>query len=466
LNYHRLRAFALIALFFILHLPILAGVTRGHPDEQYYTDAAIRMVQTGDYVTPHFADGTPRFNKPGLAYWLVAAGFRVLGISVFASRILFLVAGCLVVWIAYLTARTLFRDESIALATVVLLVSNDEVHSASLRATPDILLCLGITLGLYGFARALFRETRSGWDLVLGYGGVGLGKTHLMNAIGNRVLDARHDVSILYVSSEQFTNEVVSALRHDKMAELKEKYRNLDLLLLDDVQFIAKKTATQEEFFYTFNALYEKQKQIVISCDRPPKEISEVTDRLRSRFNMGLIADIQPPDIETKIAIIYKKAEMMGIRNIPEDVVDFLAHKIKSNIRELEGSLIRIAAQSSLTGEEISLPTTKKVLKDIIHDEDRPVTVEMIQKIVCDFYSITLSDIKARRRTKEIALPRQVAMYLSKQATNASLSDIGKNFGGKDHATVIYACKQVEERRQKDETFNRMIENLLQKITS
>lgn len=296
------------------------------------------------------------------------------------------------------------------------------------------------------------------------YGGVGLGKTHLMNAIGNRVLDARHDVSILYVSSEQFTNEVVSALRHDKMVELKEKYRNLDLLLLDDVQFIAKKTATQEEFFYTFNSLYEKQKQIVISCDRPPKEISEVTDRLRSRFNMGLIADIQPPDIETKIAIIYKKADMMGIKNMADDVVEFLAQKIKSNIRELEGSLIRIAAQASLTGEEISLATTKKVLKDIIHDEERPITVEVVQKIVCDFYNITLADIKARRRTKEIALPRQVAMYLSKQTTNSSLSDIGKNFGGKDHATVIYACRQVEERRMNDETFSRMIESLLQKI--
>ncbi len=296
------------------------------------------------------------------------------------------------------------------------------------------------------------------------YGGVGLGKTHLMNAIGNRVLDRRNDVSVLYVSSEQFTNEVVASLRHDRMVELKEKYRNLDLLLLDDVQFIANKTATQEEFFYTFNALYEKQKQIVISCDRPPKEISEVTDRLRSRFNMGLIADIQPPDVETKIAIILKKAEMMEIRNIPEEVVHFLASRIKSNIRELEGSLIRIAAQSSLTGEEITLETTKKILKDIIHDDERPITVEAVQKIVCDFYNMKLSDIKAKRRTKDIALPRQVAMYLSKQTTNSSLSDIGKHFGGKDHATVIYACKQIEERKAKDETFNRIIENLLQKI--
>jgi len=295
------------------------------------------------------------------------------------------------------------------------------------------------------------------------YGGVGLGKTHLMHAIGNKVMTGKHDVSVLYVSSEQFTNEVVSAIRHEKMSELKEKYRNLDLLLLDDVQFIANKTATQEEFFYTFNALYEKQKQIVISCDRPPKEISDVTDRLRSRFNMGLIADIQPPDIETKIAIIYKKAEMMG-KKIPEDVIYYLASKIKSNIRELEGSLIRIAAQSSLTGEEINVETTKKILKDIIHDDERPITIENIQKTVCDFYNLKLTDIKARKRTKEIALPRQVAMYIGKQITDLSLNDIGKAFGGKDHATVIYACKQIEERRGKDETFNRMIENLLQKI--
>ncbi len=296
------------------------------------------------------------------------------------------------------------------------------------------------------------------------YGGAGLGKTHLMNAIGNRVLETRHDCSILYIPTEQFITEVVSALRHDKMTELKDKYRNLDLLLLDDIQFIAGKERTQEEFFHTFNALYEKQKQIVVSCDRSPKEISDITDRLRSRFTMGLIADIQPPDVETKIAIIYKKAEMMNIRNLPEDVAHFLASRIKSNIRELEGSLIRIAAQASFSGEEITIEKTKMILKDIIHDEGRPVTVESIQKVVCDFYNLKISDIRAKRRTKDIALPRQVAMYLAKQVTQCSLSDIGKAFGGKDHATVIYACKQTEERRSKDESFNRIIENLLQKI--
>jgi chromosomal replication initiator protein len=296
------------------------------------------------------------------------------------------------------------------------------------------------------------------------YGDVGLGKTHLMHAIGNSVLETKQDLSVLYISSEQFTNEVVTAIRHDKMAELKDRYRTVDLFLLDDVQFIAGKERTQEEFFHTFNYLYEKQKQIVISSDRPPRDISEITDRLRSRFTMGLIGDIQPPDIETKLAIIHKKAEIMAIRNIPEEVAMFLATKIKTNIRELEGCLIRIAAQASFTGEEISLETTKKILKDLIHDTEKPITVEMVQKIVCDFYNLKISDIKAKRRTKDIALPRQVAMYLSKQVTNSSLNDIGKCFGGKDHSTVLYACRQMEERRTKDETFNRMLESLLHKI--
>lgn len=296
------------------------------------------------------------------------------------------------------------------------------------------------------------------------YGGVGLGKTHLMHAIGNSVLNSRHDVSVLYISSEQFMNEVVHAIRHEKMSEVREKYRHLDLLLFDDVQFIAKTKATQEELFHTFNDLYEKSKQIVISADRPPKEISEITDRLRSRFGMGLIADIQPPEVETKRAIIYKKSEIMGINHLPDDVVNFLAEKIKTNIRELEGSLIRLAAQSSLTGEKISLEVARKLLKDIIHDDTRPVTIEAVQKVVCEFYNISLSDIKARRRTREIALPRQVAMYISKQLTNISLQDIGNGFGGKDHSTVLYACRQVEEKRGKDETFNRMIENLTRKI--
>jgi len=295
------------------------------------------------------------------------------------------------------------------------------------------------------------------------YGGVGLGKTHLITAIGNAVIDRSTDMSIIFVSAEQFTNEVVSAIRHEKMGELKEKYRNVDLLLLDDIHFIANKTQTQEEFFHTFNAIYEKQKQIVISSDRPPKEIGAVTDRLRSRFSMGLIADIQPPELETKVAILQRKAAFEKIP-VPEEVAYYLASKVKSNVRELEGCLIRLGAQASLTGRPVNVEMAKNILQDLIEEDEKPVTTDHIQRAVCEHFALKLSDMKVKKRTKEVALPRQVAMYLSKQLTSLSLNDIGKNFGGKDHATVIYACKQVEERRAKDEVFNRMIESLLRKI--
>jgi chromosomal replication initiator protein len=295
------------------------------------------------------------------------------------------------------------------------------------------------------------------------YGGVGLGKTHLISAIGNAVIDKSPEITVIFVSAEQFTNEVVSAIRHEKMGELKEKYRNVDLLLLDDIHFIANKTQTQEEFFHTFNALYEKQKQIVISSDRPPKEIGAVTDRLRSRFSMGLIADIQPPELETKMAILLKKAEIQKI-SVSEEVAYYLASKVKSNVRDLEGCLIRLGAQASLTGKPIDKEMAKTILRDLIEEDEKPVTVDHIQRIVCEHFALKLTDMKAKKRTREIATPRQIAMYLSKQLTNLSLSDIGKNFGGKDHATVIYACKQIEDKRTKDEAFNRMIENLLRRL--
>ncbi len=295
------------------------------------------------------------------------------------------------------------------------------------------------------------------------YGGVGLVKTHLINAVGNAVFDKKPEMNVIYVSAEQFTNEVVSAIRHEKMSEFKEKYRNVDLLLLDDIHFIANKTQTQEEFFHTFNAIYEKQKQIVISSDRPPKEIGAVTDRLRSRFSMGLIADIQPPELETKIAIIQKKAEIERI-HISDEVAYYLASRVKSNIRELEGCLIRLGAQSSLTGKPIDKEMAKEILKDIISEEEKPITTDTIQRIVCEHFGIKLPELKARKRTKEVALPRQIAMYLSKQLTNLSLNDIGKNFGGKDHATVLYACRQIDNKRTKDETFNSLIESFMRKL--
>ncbi len=312
-------------------------------------------------------------------------------------------------------------------------------------------------------AKAVAEAPGRAYNPLFVYGGVGLGKTHLINAVGNAVIDKSPDIVVLYVSAEQFTNEVVSAIRHEKMGELKDKYRNVDLLLLDDIHFIANKTQTQEEFFHTFNALYEKQKQIVISSDRPPKEIGAVTDRLRSRFSMGLIADIQLPELETKVAIILKKAEMEKIK-VSGEVAYYLASKVKSNIRELEGCLIRLGAQASLTGMPIDKEMAKNVLRDTIEDEDKPVTTDHIQRIVCEHFALKLADMKAKIRTRGVALPRQVAMYLSRQLTSMSLNDIGKGFGGKDHATVIYACKQIEDKRARDEAFNRMIENLLQKI--
>ena len=312
-------------------------------------------------------------------------------------------------------------------------------------------------------ARAVSDSPGTGYNPLFIYGGVGLGKTHLISAVGNRTVDTKRDYSVLYVSAEQFTNEVVSALRHQKMESFKAKYRSLDMLLVDDVQFMEGKQQTQEELFHTLNSLYEGQKQIVLSSDRPPREIRGVTDRLRSRFGMGLTVDIQPPEIETRIAIIHKKAEADKMK-LPEDVVDFIASWVKSNVRDIEGCLIRLGAHSSLTGSPISIEMAKDVLRDFIQDADKPLTVEFILKTTAEHFGIRLQEIKARKRTKEIALPRQVAMYLARELTESSLSDIGKNMGGKDHATVIYAYKQVEGRRARDESFDRMVSNLMNKI--
>lgn len=297
------------------------------------------------------------------------------------------------------------------------------------------------------------------------YGGVGLGKTHLMNAIGNLVIDKSRDVKLLYTPAEQFTNEFVYSMRNNKMEEFKNRYRRLDVLLIDDIHFIAGKSGTQEEIFHTFNALYDLHKQIVFSSDRSPKDISPVTERLRSRFGMGLIADIQMPDTETRLAILGKKSEIEGV-HLPHDVALLLATKIKSNIRELEACMIRLGAHSSLSGRPITVEMAKEVLKDLIHDEERALSIESIQKTVCEYYGLKQQDIKAKKRTRDVAFPRQVAMYLSKFLTDSSLSDIGKNFGGKDHSTVIHACKQVEVRSKKDEDFNRRLEYLIKKIKS
>ena len=269
------------------------------------------------------------------------------------------------------------------------------------------------------------------------YGGVGLGKTHLISAIGNNVIDSKHDYNVLYVSSEQFTNEVVSAIRHGKTEELKKRYRNVDLLLIDDIQFVENKVQTQEELFYTINTLYEKQRQIVISSDRPPKEIKSVTDRLRSRFSMGLIADIQAPEFETRVAIIHKKAAMERI-NLKEDVVNFIAAKIKTNIRELEGGLIRLGAQAALTGSPIDVEMAKNILKDFIRDDEKPITVEHILKTVCEYFGLKMQDIKARKRTKKSAAAADSNVF--KQAAYRRLSERHRQKHGRQRPRNRYLC--------------------------
>ncbi len=295
------------------------------------------------------------------------------------------------------------------------------------------------------------------------YGGVGLGKTHLLNAIGNHVAE-QTDLRIAYVTTEQFTNEVINSIRYDKMVDLRKKYRHIDMLLVDDIQFLAGKERTQEEFFHTFNTLYEARKQIVLSGDRSPKEIANTAERLQSRFGWGLIADLQPPDVETRIAILRKKSEDEKIP-LPEDVVQFLAENLKSNIRELEGSLVRVGAYSSLTGQPLTLELAKNVLKDLIGDKKKIVTMDDIQEVVAARYHVKISELKSRRRSKTLVHPRQIAMYLCRQLTDSSFPEIGRQFGGKDHTTIIHACKQIGKAQENDTSLKATIESLKGHIT-
>ena len=294
------------------------------------------------------------------------------------------------------------------------------------------------------------------------YGGVGLGKTHLMNAIGNHVAE-RVDLRIAYVTTEQFTNEVINSIRYDKMIELRKRYRNIDMLLIDDIQFLAGKERTQEEFFHTFNALYEARKQIVLSSDRFPKEMPDIEERLRSRFECGLIADLQPPDVETRIAILRKKSEDEGI-GLPEDVIQFLSANMKSNIRELEGSLIRLGAYSSLTGQAIALDMAKNVLRDIIGEKKKIIAMDDIEEAVAERFHVKIADMKSRRRSKTLVHPRQIAMYLCRELTDASFPEIGRHFGGKDHTTIIHACKQIAKAKASDSALNSTLESLKNQI--
>ena len=295
------------------------------------------------------------------------------------------------------------------------------------------------------------------------YGGVGLGKTHLMHAVGQYVLEHDQNLKLTYISSERFMNEMINAVRYDRILDFRERYRSVDVLLVDDIQFLAGKEGTQTEFFHTFNALYDSQKQIVLSSDCPPHEIPQLEERLRSRFEWGLIADIQPPDLETKAAILKKKAETEAVP-LPDNVAMYIAGRIKSNIRELEGSLIRLIAYASLTGQAISLSLAQEVLKNIIDHDEKAVTIEVIQKHVADYYNLKLADLKSRNNSKSIAMPRQVAMYLCKSLTHASLPEIGRSFGGKHHSTVIHSIRKVEDLRKKEPDFNNLIGSFLEEF--
>lgn len=296
------------------------------------------------------------------------------------------------------------------------------------------------------------------------YGGVGLGKTHLMQAIGHHILQKYPNYSIMYVSSEQFTNELISAIKDDNTPGFRQKYRNIDVLLIDDIQFLAGKERTQEEFFHTFNTLYEANKQLVISSDRPPRNIPTLEDRLRSRFEWGLITDIQIPDLETRVAILRKKAQNDNL-NIPYDVIDYIANYIDSNIRELEGALIRLVAYATVNNKPLNMATASEALKDILPPpRPKKITIETIQKTVCEYYGIQMNELLSKKRQKQLVFPRQIAMYLCRHLTDASYPQIGDQFGGRDHTTVLHAYDKIEKLLQEDNELNMSIKELCRKI--
>src|ERR1700742_3995919 len=297
------------------------------------------------------------------------------------------------------------------------------------------------------------------------YGGVGMGKTHLMQAIGHEVKRRQPQASICYISSEKFTNEMINSLRYDKMISFRDKFRNVNVLLIDDIQFLAQKERTQEEFFHTFNALHESMKQIVIASDRPPKELPEIEDRLRSRFEWGLIADIQPPDLETKVAILQKKAESEHVL-LPTDIALFIASNVRTNVRELEGALVRLLAWCRLNGAELTLPTTQLCLKQFIDTQVRKITIEAIQRAVSEQFGMRVAELKQKNNSRSVVVPRQIAMYLAKQMTEASLPEIGRQFGGKHHTTVMHSIAKIDEQRRADKDLNRTLNKLLETLNS
>jgi len=302
----------------------------------------------------------------------------------------------------------------------------------------------------YAAAKAVAEAPGKSYNPLFLYGGVGLGKTHLLHAIGQHVANHRKGARVGYVSSEKFTNEYIDGIQNNQLARFRKKYRQTDVLLIDDIQFLAGKERIQEEFFHTFNALHEAHKQIVLTCDRPASEIQNLEHRLVSRFEWGLVTDLQPPDVEMRLAILKKKAQLMGV-TLPEEITDFLANRIRTNIRRLEGALIRVVSYASLTGKKLSLETVESLLREILHEEGRfSVSIDLIQKKVAEHFDIRLADMTSKRRPENIAFPRQVAMFLSRQMTESSLNTIGEAFGGRDHGTVLHACRLVKDRMEVD----------------
>ena len=299
-------------------------------------------------------------------------------------------------------------------------------------------------------ARAVAQAPGKAYNPLFLYGGVGLGKTHLLHAIGQHVVANRKNARVAYVSSEKFTNEYIVAIQNNQLVKFRKKYRQADVLLIDDIQFLAGKERIQEEFFHTFNTLHEGHKQIVLTCDRPASEIHSLEQRLVSRFEWGLVTDLQPPDVEMRLAILQKKARIMGVE-LPEEIINFLAHRIRTNIRRLEGALIRVASYASLTGKKLSLEVVEGLLREVLHEEGRySINIETIQKKVAEHFDIRLADMTSKRRPENIAFPRQIAMYLARQMTESSLNTIGEAFGGRDHGTVLHACRLVKGRMEVD----------------
>ncbi len=295
------------------------------------------------------------------------------------------------------------------------------------------------------------------------YGGSGMGKTHLMQAIGHEVKHRNPSANICYVSAEKFTNEMITSLRNDRMTSFRDRFRSVDVLLIDDIQFIAQKERTQEEFFHTFNALHESMRQIVIASDRPPKELAEIEDRLRSRFEWGLIADIQPPDLETKVAILQKKAESEQVI-LPTDVALFIASNVRTNVRELEGALVRLVAWCQLNHMEITLSAAQQCLKQYIDLQVRKITIESIQRVVAENFGMKISDLKQKNNSRNVVVPRQIAMYLAKQMTEASLPEIGRQFGNKHHTTVMHSIAKIDEQRRADKDLHRTLNKLQEQL--